>query len=63
LGQRFGGESHAVAAKVAYADVPPGGVPRLSEEYLTAAGPRIDEQLQRGGVRLAMLLNEALGSR
>jgi hypothetical protein len=53
-------EGRAVAAKVVYAGVPAGKVPRLSEEYLQAARPAVDEQLQRGGVRLAMVLNEAL---
>jgi len=52
-------ESHAVANKIAYADVPPGGPPpKLGDAYIARAGEAIDEQLEKGGVRLAALLNE-----
>lgn len=51
-------ESHAVAVNVAYKGVPADGrPPRLDEVYVERAGDAIDQQLQKGGVRLAMLLN------
>jgi len=34
--------------------------PKLSKEYLRAAQPVIDEQLQRAAVRLAIVLNQIL---
>jgi hypothetical protein len=52
-------ESHAVAAKSVYADVPADGPPpKLDEQYADAAGLVVDRQLQRGGVRLATILND-----
>ena len=53
-------EGRAVAAKVAYAGVSAREAPKPSEEYLTAARLVIDEQLRRGAVRLAQVLNQAL---
>jgi hypothetical protein len=55
-------ESHADAARVAY--LPPrGGTAAidLDDAYIAAARPVIDRALAAGGVRLARLLNEALG--
>jgi hypothetical protein len=54
-------ESHAVAVKVVYAGVPADGPPpKLDEKYVDAAGPVVDQQLERAGVRLATILNDAL---
>lgn len=51
-------ESHAVAVNVAYKGVPADGPPpRLDQAYVDRAGEAIDQQLERGGIRLAMLLN------
>ncbi|MDB5293187.1 MAG: endonuclease [Phycisphaerales bacterium] len=52
-------ESHAVAVDSVYAGVPADGPPpKLDQKYVEAAGPVIDRQLQRGGVRLATILND-----
>jgi len=54
-------ESHDVAVKSVYADVPADGPPpKLAQKYVDAAGTVIDQQLQRGGVRLAAILNDVL---
>jgi hypothetical protein len=55
-------ESHKIAVDVVYKDVPAdGNPPKLDEDYVDKAGKVIDEQLERGGVRLAELLNRSLG--
>jgi S1/P1 Nuclease len=54
-------ESHEIAAKVAYAGVPADGPPpKLSQAYLENAANVIDVQLEKGGVRLATILNRCL---
>jgi hypothetical protein len=59
-------ESHAQAKDHAYDDVPPISMipPRhpfnLDQDYYKQASPVVDEQLSRGGIRLANLLNEIL---
>lgn len=51
-------ESHAVAVDVVYKGVPADGPPpKLDQKYVDAAGAIVDLQLQRGGVRLAAILN------
>jgi nuclease S1 len=51
-------ESHNVAVQTVYADVAASGPPpKLDQKYVDAAGLVIDRQLQRGGVRLATILN------
>ena len=53
-------ESHRLAIDVVYKDVPADGdPPKLDQAYIDRAAPVIDEQLQRAGVRLAMILNRA----
>lgn len=53
-------ESHAVAVNVAYKGVPADGrPPKLNEAYVDRAGDVIDHQLEKGGIRLATLLNKA----
>jgi S1/P1 Nuclease len=52
-------ESHAVAQKVAYGALPPGQSPDLGLKYLGIAAPAVDLQLQRAGIRLAHILNQA----
>ena len=57
-------QSHAVAVRVAYGELPqsgPGGVYRLDRRYVAAATTAVRRQLERAGVRLAALLNAALG--
>ncbi|HEY2584453.1 MAG TPA: S1/P1 nuclease, partial [Tepidisphaeraceae bacterium] len=52
-------QPHDVAVKIVYAGVPAGGPPpKLDQQYLDAAGPVVDVQLERAGVRLAAILNE-----
>lgn len=54
-------ESHAVAVTSVYAAVPADGPPpKLDQKYVDAAGPVIDKQLERAGVRLASILNDLL---
>ncbi len=63
------GESHALARDVAYGALPvpvscPGrisGVVALGAAYYERAAPVVDAQLRKAGVRLARLLDEALG--
>jgi S1/P1 Nuclease len=53
-------ESHDIAVNVAYKDIPADGdPPRINQAYIDQAAPIIDEQLQRAGVRLAVVLNRA----
>lgn len=72
--QSWVGEGYGLAATVAYPNLPPydatykyrtksgaerlGGY-RLAEDYYTKAAPIVDEQLMRGGVRLAGYLERA----
>ena len=50
-------ESHGLAVASAYAGVPADGPPpKVDQKY--GAGPVIDRQLQRAGVRLATILND-----
>ncbi len=56
-------ESHQVAVERVYKDVPADGdPPKLDQAYVDRSANVIDEQLQKAGVRLAMVLNRALGS-
>jgi hypothetical protein len=52
-------ESHMVAVTKTYATIPVGGGKILSHDYVETNQSVVDEQLKRGGVRLAELLNEA----
>ena len=57
-------EGHRVAVEHVYKDVPADGDPaKLDQAYADRAGPVIDLQLQKAGVRLAMVLNRALEER
>jgi S1/P1 Nuclease len=51
-------ESHEIAAQVIYEKLPHSGV--LPDSYKADALPIVNEQLERAGVRLAMVLNESL---
>ncbi|HTL29585.1 MAG TPA: S1/P1 nuclease [Tepidisphaeraceae bacterium] len=54
-------ESHAIAAKVIYPAAPPSTQPTtMTDEDIRKYGPIVDVQLQRGGVRLAAILNRLL---
>lgn len=53
-------ESHAVAVKVVYGRLPQGTPPNLGDDYANAMMPVVEEQIEKAGIRLAHLLNEAL---
>ena len=53
-------ESHWLARSVAYKRLPPGATPQLGEDYLAAATPVVEIQLEKAGIRLAYLLNKLL---
>ena len=53
-------ESHRVAQQVAYGRLPQGQEPDLATDYLRSASPAVNLQLQKAGIRLAYLLNQAL---
>lgn len=53
-------QSHALARDVAYADVPAKRKAGWSEQYQQKTWPVVKTQLERGGVRLAALLNQTL---
>ena len=53
-------ESHAVAQKVAYGALPRGETLDLGADYFQTAAPTVDLLLQKAGIRLAFILNEAL---
>jgi len=53
-------ESHAVAQKVAYGALPRGETLGLGADYFQTAAPAVDLQLQKAGIQLAFILNEAL---
>jgi hypothetical protein len=53
-------ESHALAQKVAYGALPSGNAVDFGTDYFQAASLAVDLQLQKAGIRLAFILNEAL---
>jgi len=55
-------ESKGVAEKSVYPGVPEGEVTRLNEKYVKDSQPVIEQQLERGGVRLAVVLNRAFAT-
>jgi nuclease S1 len=52
-------ESHRLAREVAYKDLPRGPDPELGQAYLDAAIPVVETQLEKAGIRLANMLNQA----
>ncbi len=52
-------ESHRLARQVAYGLLPPGPNPELGQAYVDAAIPVVETQLEKAGIRLAYLLNQA----
>jgi hypothetical protein len=59
--QDWANESHDVAVRDVYRDVPADGPPpKLDAKYVHRVEPVVEQQLQRAGVRLAMILNRAL---
>lgn len=52
-------ESHRLAREVAYKDLPRGPDPELGQAYLDIATPVVESQLEKAGIRLAFLLNQA----
>jgi len=55
-------ESHALAVRVAYGKLPAGAAANLVDDYVNATLPVVEEQIEKAGIRLAHLLNEALGN-
>jgi nuclease S1 len=53
-------ESHRLARDVAYKRLPPGPTPALGQEYVDAATPVVETQLEKAGIRLADILNQSL---
>jgi hypothetical protein len=53
-------EGHTLAVQVAYGKLPHEATPSLGEEYFNAALPIVDLQIEKAGIRLAALLNQAL---
>jgi hypothetical protein len=56
--EEWANESHAFAATLIYGKQPHSGT--LPASYESAALPVVDEQLERAGIRLAMMLNRSL---
>ncbi len=56
--EQWANESHDIATKVIYGELPHAG--RLPASYERAVLPIVDRQLERAGVRLAWILNDAL---
>jgi hypothetical protein len=55
-------ESHQIAVEKVYKDVPAGGdPPKLDQAYVNRSADVVDQQLEKAGVRLAIVLNRALG--
>ena len=67
----WGDETHRLATAFVYPRLPeppmcgktPNGVQALDRAYLSAAVPVVRQQLAKAGVRLAVVLNDALGRR
>ncbi len=53
-------EGHGLAVQVAYGKLPHEATPNLGDDYLNAALPVVDMQIEKAGIRLASLLNQAL---
>ncbi len=54
-------ESHRLAREVAYKNLPPGPPPlALGQAYVDATAPAVKVQLEKAGIRLAKILNQAL---
>lgn len=58
LPREWADQAHQLAVQVVYAGIPINDEPtRIDDKYIANAQPVIDQQLQRGGVRLAEVLN------
>jgi hypothetical protein len=56
--EEWANESHAIAVKVIYHDVPESATPaKMDQTEVDKDAKIIDDQLQRGGARLAVILN------
>lgn len=53
-------EGHALAVRVAYGKLPRNSTPAMGDAYLQAAQPVVELQLEKAGIRLATILNQAL---
>jgi hypothetical protein len=52
-------ESHEVAVRNAYSNLPPGAPKQLDEEYAARARRVTEEQLMKAGIRLVRILEDA----
>jgi hypothetical protein len=61
--EQWANESHKIAVEHTYLGVPADGPPpKLDQAYVDANAKIVDEQLEKAGVRLAMILNRTLGN-
>ena len=61
--EEWANESHRIATELVYRDVPANGAPpNLTNDYIESGGVVIDEQLQKAGVRLSVILNRCLNN-
>jgi|SRR5947209_1507576 len=57
--EQWANEGHDLAVKIVYAGVPVDGPPpKLDQVYVDRAADVVDQQLEKAGVRLAMVLNQ-----
>lgn len=54
-------QSHGISRDVAYPKLPKGKPAQIGEDYARTAKPYVERQLRRAGLRLAAVLNRALG--
>jgi len=61
--EQWASEGHDLAVSVVYAGVPVDGPPpKLDQAYVNRGADAVDQQLQKAGVRLAMILNNCFGN-
>jgi hypothetical protein len=60
--ENWANDGHDLAIKFVYAGVPEDGPPpKLDQAYVTRGADVVDQQLEKAGVRLAMILNKCCG--
>jgi hypothetical protein len=53
-------EGHALAVQVAYRKLPHESTPNLGDDYFNVSLPVVELQIEKAGIRLASLLNQAM---
>jgi len=53
-------ESHTLAVQIAYGKLPHENMPNLGDDYFNTALPVVELQIEKAGIRLASILNQAL---